>query len=117
MAFKFVDRVQETCTGTGTGALTLGGAVTGYRAFSAALSDGDTFQYTIEDRTTGAWEMGLGTFNSGAGTISRGEVFSSSNAGALVNFAAGTKYVFCSYPARQVSIENATQYAFRSNFY
>ena len=42
MAFAVKDRVKEISSTTGTGSLTLGGAVTGYRSFNAALSNGDT---------------------------------------------------------------------------
>lgn len=42
MAFIVADRVQESSTTTGTGALALGGAYTGYRRFSAVMSTNDT---------------------------------------------------------------------------
>ena len=92
------DRVKESSTTTGTGALTLGGAVTGFRAFSAVCSVGDTVHYAIEAVGSnfapgGAWEVGLGTY-SAANTLTRTTVLSSSNAGAAVDFAAGTKHVW-----------------------
>jgi hypothetical protein len=45
------------------------------------------------------WEVGYGTYTSSGTTLSRTAVFASSNAGALVNFGAGTKYVICTMPA------------------
>ena len=63
------DRVLETTTTTGTGALTLAGAVTGLRAFSAVMtSPSDTCYYVIEavdgsGVPTGEWETGLGTYS------------------------------------------------------
>lgn len=91
------DRVLETSTTTGTGNFTLAGAVAGYRAFSAVCATGDTFSYTIygvdgSGVPTGEWEVGLGTY-SGANTLTRTTVQSSSNANAAVNFSAGTKQV------------------------
>jgi hypothetical protein len=90
-------RVLETSTTTGTGALTLAGAVTGFRAFSAVCATNDTCLCYIEavdsnGLPTGDWECGLGTY-SGANTLTRTTVVRSSNAGAAVNFAAGTKRV------------------------
>lgn len=89
---------METTTTTGTGALTLAGAVTGFRAFSAAMSVADTCRYGIEavdgsGNPTGDWETGFGTY-SGANTLTRTTVARSSNSDAAVSFAAGTKRVF-----------------------
>jgi hypothetical protein len=96
MALVLKDRVQETSTTTGTGTLTLAGAVTQFQTFSAAVGNGNTTYYTIYNAGGSLWEVGLGTV--GAGTLSRDTVFASSNAGSLVNFT-GTLYVFGDYPA------------------
>lgn len=98
------DRVLETSTTTGTGALTLAGAVTGYKTFASAKRDngtaiqvGDVVPYYIEavdanGVPTGAYESGIGTY-SAAATLTRTTVLRSSNSDAAVSFAAGTKYV------------------------
>ena len=96
MAFVLADRVQETSTTTGTGTLTLAGAVTGFQSFSA-IGNGNTTYYAISDGTN--WEVGIGTYTSAGTTLSRTTVLASSNAGSLVSFPAGTKSVFCDYPA------------------
>lgn len=95
MALVIADRVKETSTTTGTGTLTLGGAATGYQTFSAAIGSGNTCYYAVT--LDSAWEVGLGTV--GTGTLSRDTVLASSNSGSLVNFGAGTKEVFATYPA------------------
>lgn len=98
MALIIEDRIMETSTTTGTGALTLAGAYTGYRAFSSVCtSPSDTCYYLIEavdgsGYATGEWETGLGTY-SGASTLTRTTVSRSSNANAAVVFSAGTKRV------------------------
>lgn len=97
MAIKVADRVQETTTTTGTGTVTLAGAATGYRAFSAAFTVGDEVYYAIE--LGSEWEVGIGTLATST-TLSRDTVLDSSNAGALVNFSAGTKKVWSNAPAR-----------------
>jgi hypothetical protein len=43
--------------------------------------------------------VGIGTYTSSGTTLSRDTVLASSNGGSLVNFSAGTKDVFCDYPA------------------
>ena len=106
MALILKDRVQETSTTTGTGTLTLAGAVTEFQSFSSAIGNGNTTYYTIYVAGGTDWEVGLGTV--GAGTLSRDTVYASSNAGSLVNFPAGTKYVFCDYPAGKAIYTDAS---------
>ena len=93
MAFKLADRVKETTTTTGTGAVTLAGATTGFAAFSSVLSVNDTTHYVITDST--AWETGLGTYSS-TNTLTRTTVIASSNSNNAVNWSAGSKDVFIS---------------------
>ena len=96
MALVLADRVQETTTTTGTGTVTLAGAVTGYQTF-AAVGDGNSTYYTITGTTE--WEVGIGTYTASGTTLSRTTVLSSSNSGSLVTFSAGSKNVFVTYPA------------------
>jgi len=98
MAFVLADRVKETTTTTGTGTVTLLGASTGFQSFSA-IGNTNTTYYTIAGQTSSEWEVGIGTYTSSGTTLARTTVISSSNAGALVNFSAGTKDVFVTYPA------------------
>ena len=96
MALVLADRVQETTTTTGTGTVTLAGAVSGFQTF-AAVGDGNSTYYTITGTTE--WEVGIGTYTASGTTLSRTTVISSSNSGSLVNFSAGSKNVFVTYPA------------------
>lgn len=99
------DRVQETSTTTGTGTLTLAGASTGFRTFTAAFGNGASVYYVIAGGSE--YEIGIGT--TGAGTLSRDTVLQSSNAGALVPLSAGLKDVFCAYVAeRAVTTSDAS---------
>jgi len=101
MAFVLADRVQETSTTTGTGSLTLAGAVLDFFTFSSAVGNTNTTNYIIVNPGTGQWEIGTGTVSAGA--LSRDTVSVSSNSNALVNFSAGTKNVFCGMPATSLS--------------
>jgi hypothetical protein len=104
MAFVVKDRVKVTTTTTGTGTLTLGSAaVGGFQDFSV-IGDGNTTYYAITDSGASAFEVGIGIFTSSGTTLSRDTVLESSNAGALVDFAAGTKDVFVTYPAERAVI-------------
>jgi hypothetical protein len=98
MALVLADRVQETASAPGTGAVTLLGAVTGYQTF-AVIGNGNTTFYTIADQGGSNWEVGIGTYTSSGTTLSRDTVLSSSNGGSLVNFSSGTQSVFVTYPA------------------
>lgn len=99
------DRVLETTSSTGTGTITLGGAVAGYQSFSV-IGNGNTTYYTISGGSE--WEVGIGTYTSSGTTLSRDTVLESSNGGSLVNFSAGTKNVFVTYPAeKSVDLDTA----------
>jgi hypothetical protein len=100
MALVVADRVQETSSTSGTGTLTLAGAVVGYQTFSTAIGNGNTTFYTIYDSTVYDWEVGIGTV--GAGTLARTTVLSNS-AGTTspISFASNSKFVFCTYPAEK----------------
>ena len=94
------DRVRESTTTTGTGALVLTGAPVGFRPFNAVYAPGGgvPVYYVVEGVTvdglqTGEWEVGVGAL-AGDGTLTRGNIVTSSNAGALVPFSVGSKRVF-----------------------
>jgi hypothetical protein len=65
MAFVLADRVKETTTTAGTGAVTLLGASTGYQSF-AVIGNANTTYYTIAGQTGNEWEVGIGTYSNGA---------------------------------------------------
>ena len=98
---QLADRVMEISTTTGTGSITLAGAVSGYEGFSAVFGtgSGNTFYYFIDHPANG-WEGGVG-YMSDATTLVRSEILQSSNSDAVVNLAAGTKDVFCSPPGER----------------
>jgi hypothetical protein len=98
MALKVEDRVRETTTTEGTGAIALGGAVTNFETFSANLSNSDTTYYAIVDNTNNAFEVGLGTYASSGNTLTRTTIIESSNSNNVVSLATGTKDVFITVP-------------------
>ena len=100
MALVVKDRVRETTTTTGTGTITLGGAATGFQSFSV-IGDSNTTFYTIQLANTNEWEVGVGTYTLSGTTLSRDTILESSNGGSAVNFSAGTKDVFVTYPAEK----------------
>lgn len=108
MAHVAADRVQETTTTTGTGTITLLGAVSGYRAFSPLLSTSDTAYVAIVHRTAAEWEVCLATLT-GASALARTSVLSSSNSNSAVSFSAGTKDVFICIPASKGYIAGGAQ--------
>jgi hypothetical protein len=101
----FSDRTKDSTTTTGTGAVTLSGtAPAGFQSFAVGLGSGSVrVGYCIAG--TSEWEVGKGTFNGTTG-LTREQVRSSSNGGALVNFSAGTKDVFVSTSGELVDNAN-----------
>ena len=100
MALVLKDRVRVTSSTTGTGTFTLGAASAGYQDFSV-IGDGNTTYYAIQNSGDNTWEVGIGTYTSSGTTLSRDTILESSNGGTAVNFAAGTKDVFVTYPAEK----------------
>jgi hypothetical protein len=107
MALVLADRVQETTTTTGTGTITLAGAVSGFQSF-AAVGNANTTYYTIAGQTTSEFEVGIGTYTTSGTTLSRDTILTSSNSNLAVNFSAGTKNVFVTYPASRSVYANGT---------
>ena len=106
MALVISDRIKESSTTTGTGTLTLGGALTGFETFTANLSDGDTTYYCCTDNTD--FEVGLGTFASSGTTLARTTILASSNSNNAVNWSSGTRTVFCTLPAAKTVFLDAS---------
>jgi len=98
MALVVKDRVKQDTTTTGTGSVTLSGSYTGFDTFSE-IGNANTTYYVISDSGSGDWEVGLGTYTASGTVLSRDTILASSNSGSVVNLAAGTKVVFCGYPA------------------
>lgn len=99
MAFVLADRVKETSTSTGTGDMLLAGASTGYQSF-AVIGDGNQTYYTIAGGSQ--WEVGIGTYETTGPDLQRNTVLSNSlGTTALINFSAGTKDVFVTYPSER----------------
>lgn len=98
---RLADRVKDSTTTTGTGSITLSGtaATGGFQTFANAFgAAAPNIPYCIVDSANNAWEVGIGTL-SGSTTLARDTVLASSNSNALVNFASGTKDVFCTAAA------------------
>ena len=98
MALVLKDRVKEQTTTTGTGTVTLGGAISGFDTF-ASVGNGNTTYYAIVSQSANEWEVGIGTYTASGTTLSRDTILESSNSDSAVNFSAGTKDVFVTYPA------------------
>ncbi len=65
--------VKETTTTTGTGTVTLAGAVSGFASFSGVFGGNRVVRYYIED-ANGNREIGYGTFTNSGTTLSRDTV-------------------------------------------
>ena len=98
MALVVKDRVKETTTTTGTGTYTLDGAVQGFQSFGV-IGDGNTTYYAVTNGTD--WEVGVGTYTASGTTLARTSILESSNAGSAVNWSAGPKDIFVTYPAER----------------
>jgi len=104
MPLVLADRVKETTTTTGTGTYTLAGAATGFQSFSV-IGNGNTTYYAATDNLS--WEVGVGTYTSSGTTLARTTILASSNSNNAVNWGAGSKDIFVTYPAgRSAFTEN-----------
>ena len=114
MALVVNDRVQETSTTTGTGSVTLAGAVAGYQSF-AIIGNGNTTYYCIVNGT--AWEVGVGTYSTSGPTLARTTVLSNSNGNTSPITLSGSSNVFVTYPSeKSVNLDASTGTAFAPAF-
>jgi len=109
MALVVYDRVQETTATTGTGTITLAGAVSGFQSF-AVVGNGNTTYYTITSGT--AWEVGIGTYTSSGTTLARTTVLSNSLGTTALISLTGTSTVFCTYPAGKSVYQDSVNTAY-----
>lgn len=113
MAQQIADRVLESTATTGTGTITLAGALTGFQAFSSVCVNGDTVYYSLwgvdaNGNASGVWETGLGTFGAGPTLARTTAISGSSGAGVKVTLPASS-YVALSYIASRalsVGVDN-----------
>ena len=99
MALVVYDRVQETTTTSGTGSVTLLGAVSGFQSF-AVVGNTNTTYYTITDGA--AWEVGIGTYSTSGPTLARTTVLSNSNGNTTpITLSGGLAQVFVTYTAEK----------------
>lgn len=105
MSLILEDRVKEGTTITGSGIAPLTGAASGFRTFSSVMADQDTTTYCIEGG--GQFETGIGTFIAASG-LQRNTVLVSSQGGAVVNFAAGNKFIYITGVADRVKVWETT---------
>jgi hypothetical protein len=108
MALVINDRVKETTTTTGTGAVSLAGAVTGFETFAAGIGNSNTVYYCIAHQDQAEFEVGLGTLDGDSSDLARTTIISSSNSDSAVDFSAGTKDVFCTIPASKMLFKDAS---------
>jgi Chaperone of endosialidase len=98
MALVLADRVQETTATTGTGTLTLGGAVSGYQSF-AVVGNGNACFYAIVNGS--AWEVGIGTYSTTGPSLARTTVLSNSSGNTSPITLVGASSVLLTYPAEK----------------
>ena len=107
MALVLADRVQDTTTTTGTGTVTLANTPpTGFQSFGTAIGNGNTTYYAIIGGSQ--WEVGIGVYTAVGTSLSRDTVLSSSTGTSLINFSAGEKTVFVTYPSERSVNEDAS---------
>jgi hypothetical protein len=106
MAFVLNDRVKETSISTSTGVMTFAGAVDGFETFLAGIGNSNTTYYVIAHQTANEWEVGHGTLAVDSSTLTRTNVYTSSNSDSAVDFSAGTKDIFCALPASKAVVED-----------
>lgn len=110
MALIIKDRIKETTTSTGTGAISLAGSSATFDTFASVMSNSDTCYYAIVHATGGTdeWEVGLATYASSGNTLTRTTVISGSNGASAVNFGSGVKDVFITIPASKTINRDAS---------
>lgn len=103
MTIIIADRVQETTSTTGTGTISLLGAVAQYQSFVSGIGNANQTYYCIASGNGTDWEVGIGTVTSGSpNLLSRDTILASSNVNTAINLG-GISTVFCTSPAGLLS--------------
>lgn len=104
MALVLADRVKVRVRTTGTGSFLIENTFTGFQGFDA-VGDGNETYYAIFD-SIGNWEVGRGTYDvdltdpeNPVETLSRDNVIDSSLSGSKVDFPAGGKTLYVTFPS------------------
>ena len=110
MALVLNDRVKETSTTTGQGTFSLGGASTGFETFVTGIGNSNTTYYLAAHATDGTWELGIGTVTDASpDTLARTTVIDTSAGNTTkIDFASGSKTIFCTLPASKAVFEDAS---------
>lgn len=100
---------------SGTGTITLGGAVIGYQTFAASgVNNGDLVSYVIESGSN--WEIGSGTYTSSGTTLARTTIIASSNSGSAIT-ATTDGTVFIAFLASDLLLNsNVNAFTAQQNF-
>jgi hypothetical protein len=102
---RLYDLARMNTATTGTGSITLGGAVTGFLNFSqAGAVNGDVLTYAIEDGVNR--EIGRGTLS--GTTLTRDTVLRSTNSNAKISLS-GTAQVFIAAAAEDIAPQTAPE--------
>lgn len=98
----YADFVEETTNTESTAPYVLLGATAGNRTFASQFASGDSIAYVCTD-DAGTWEAGIGTLDF-SGNLSRSIVTgNSTTGGGIINWAPGTKRVYCALHAGVVT--------------
>ena len=101
MSFVFADRAGEVSVIEGLGPYLLTDSKDCHQGIVDAIGDGNSSYFCAEDGTD--WEVFRGTITAGTpDSLSRDAIVASSNAGAAVNWAAGSKNVVLVLPAMAI---------------
>ena len=111
-AAKLYNLARMTTATTGTGAITLGAAVTDFLTFAqAGVADGETITYAIEDGTKR--EMGRGVYTHGTLSLTR-SVKNSSAGGTTPITLSGSAQVFIAVSAEDMTGYDETALSYSS---
>ncbi len=92
---SIADVIEQESITTGTGAYTVSGTVAFRRTFLAAFPANASLVPCVVVDSAGAFETGLYAWDYSALTLTRTLILTSSNANAAVNWAAGTRRIYC----------------------